>query len=496
MKPINIYGLTRVYGAERWERLERQMSGRRKPIRIKSWEMESMAALCTHLTEYIHDISNFEFYYSFTLPKLGKEFDLLRISSRSVLNIELKSREVSDEDIRKQLQLNNYYLSMLNRTGYFFTYISSSDRLVRMSHSGRLLEAQWSELVEAITEQTDCFAGDIEELFRENEYLISPLTDTGRFLRKEYFLTFQQRDIKKNILRDIRNRARNAAKKNPMLACFTGLPGTGKTLLLYDLALELSSSEKVGIFHFGAHEAELEKLDERLKRVDFIHCKKADLSSVSREYAALFIDEGHRLDPETLKFILSYAKERFVPVIISYDSEAPIAKSEQKQFSSDLIEKIPGIIKYRLTNRIRLNKELSDFIAGVVNLNGHHRRGCYPSVSLLFAKDMAEAQKLMQDLMNKGYTYIRDGLVDAGAAGDGEMIADVREATSREYDRVLMVLDGSFFYDEDGYLRSELSGDGRVRHFYHGLNRAKKKIAVVVIQNTGIFDRILGILQK
>lgn len=487
MKPINIYALTRINGTEKWESMERQMSCRSKQIKIKQWEVEGLAALSEHLTACISDISLLEFYYSFTLPRLGKEFDLLRIGANSVLNIELKSREVSDENIRKQLLLNHYYLSMLNKPSYFFTYISEADRLVRLSHSGRLIDTDWETLVSVLQGQSECYEGDIEDLFRENEFLISPLTDSGRFLRRDYFLTSQQRDIKSNILENIRTNG------SVLRTGFTGLPGTGKTLLLYDLAVELSANKHVCLFHFGAHAKELEQLNIRLKRITFYYCKKGEDISIEGDYAALFIDEGHRIDAKTLDTILSFAAKAAIPVIISYDSEAPIALQEQKKLSTDLIEGILGFVKYRLTNRIRLNKQLSEFVNRIMNLNAKHQKKQYPSALLLFASNAEEADRLKNGLLQKEYTYIRDLLVDDSPITDDAVI-NVREATSREFDRVVMMIDCSFYYDENGYLRSTMPGDGRIRHLYHGLNRAKKNIALIVQGNMPVFDAILGIL--
>ena len=79
------------------------------------------------------------FYYSFVMPKLGKEFDLLRVNEEYVVNVELKSGNVSDETIRKQLLQNRYYLATLGKNMYFYTFISGVDRLVRLSNSGRLV---------------------------------------------------------------------------------------------------------------------------------------------------------------------------------------------------------------------------------------------------------------------------------------------------------------------------------------------------------------------
>ncbi|MBQ7677280.1 MAG: hypothetical protein IJT32_03510 [Lachnospiraceae bacterium] len=103
MKPINIYALTRVGEPERIERLERQLSGRNSFIKVKFWETESLKRFCGHLCACLPEAFAYRFYYSFTLPKLGKEFDLLRVNATSVINIELKSGEVSDDAIKKQL---------------------------------------------------------------------------------------------------------------------------------------------------------------------------------------------------------------------------------------------------------------------------------------------------------------------------------------------------------------------------------------------------------
>ena len=141
MKPINIYALTRLSEPSRLTRLERQMSKRDKNLKIKAWELEGLRALIEKLDAVTDHAAELYFYYSFIMPKLGKEFDLLRVSDQVVVNIELKSGTVSDEVIHKQLLQNRYYLATLGRTMYFYTYVSGMDRLVRLTGSGRLIEA-------------------------------------------------------------------------------------------------------------------------------------------------------------------------------------------------------------------------------------------------------------------------------------------------------------------------------------------------------------------
>lgn len=71
-------------------------------------------------------------------------------------------------------------------------------------------------------------------------------------MKKEYFLTAQQKDIERQILKSIRI-------KRGGYYHFSGLPGTGKTLLLYDIAMKLSGRQMVCIIHCRGIRAGMEK---------------------------------------------------------------------------------------------------------------------------------------------------------------------------------------------------------------------------------------------
>ena len=110
MKAISIYALTRNQNMECVQKLERQLSSRDFFLRIKEWELESMKALVKQLELHMEEVYKLRFFYSFQIPKLGKEFDLLQIKDDQIVNIELKSGIVSDEAIRRQLIQNRYCL--------------------------------------------------------------------------------------------------------------------------------------------------------------------------------------------------------------------------------------------------------------------------------------------------------------------------------------------------------------------------------------------------
>lgn len=491
MKPINIYALTRVSNLSGLQRLERQMSKRGRYLKMKEWEIRGIRELSKHLNEADENADTLCFYYSFVMPKLGKEFDLLRVSEDAVVNIELKSGGVSDEAIKKQLLQNRYYLATLGKTIYSYTYISNHDRLVRLSNGNRLVDADWQELAGVLSRQKNCYKGPIEELFKEDKYLISPLTDPGRFLRQEYFLTSQQNDMKRQILKRVR-------QGGISFQGFTGLPGTGKTILLYDIAMQLSKKEKVCVFHYGSHAEELEQLDSRLKRIDFYYCEAGKQITVNEKYAAVLVDEGHRISKESLDAILGYAEEWKTPVIFSYDCEDAISPDERKRDGAFLIEAIPGYVKYHLTNRIRVNSEISSFIRCVMHAVRENHRTDYPSVSLAYANHVKEAEILLKHYETDGYIYIWDALLKSVKGNAGREMESAA-ATCKEFDKVVMLVDDSFCYDEEGYLRfvnPKHTEDARVRNLFHGLNRAKEGVAIVVLDNEPVFEVMLSIVQR
>ena len=204
MKAISIYTITRNQNTEYLQKLERQLSGRDVFLKIREWELDSMKALVSELERHIQAVYALRFFYSFQIPRLGKEFDLLQIKEEQILNIELKSGQVSDEAIRKQLIQNRYYLAALGKPIRSYTYISSQNRLVRLTNHDRIVEADWEQLCRDLQQESADYPGDIEDLFQAELYLISPLTEPERFLKKEYFLTYQQRDIERQILKKIR----------------------------------------------------------------------------------------------------------------------------------------------------------------------------------------------------------------------------------------------------------------------------------------------------
>ena len=481
MRSISIYTITRNQNLSSLSKLERQLSDREHFLKIREWELESMKSLVRRLEAHMDNVYSLRFFYSYQIPRLGKEFDLLQIKEDQIINIELKSGVVSDEAIRKQLMQNRYYLSVLGCTIQSYTYISSQDRLVRLTNHDHIVDADWKDLCRALQKEGDDYRGDIDDLFQAELYLISPVSEPARFLKKEYFLTSQQRDIQRQILKKLR-----IGRYGHF--CFTGLPGTGKTLLLYDIAMKLSRRQQVLIIHCGNAGSEWKILHERLRRIDFLADDQLTEEVSLEAYSAVLVDETHLLSAEKLQILLKQYNGHF-PLIFSSDSEDAICPDELGTDTIKLIENLPEIHMFHLTNRIRTNAELSSFIQNMMHYTGRKTANSYPHVSAVYVNDESETEILLKDYTSQGYQY-RPPV----CARNHEMeITAVRDTKC-----LVTVLDDRYYYDKNGYLRSGYSCEGNgseVRSLFHQLNQAKEELSIIVKQNEDVYETLLTLLQ-
>lgn len=474
MKSISIYALTRKQNMEHLQKLEQQLSGREHTLKIKEWELESMRALVDQLELHMQDVSALRMFYSFQIPRLGKEFDLLQIREDQIINIELKSGVVSAEAIQKQLIQNRYYLSVLGKPIQSYTYISSQNRLMRLTNHDHVIEASWEQLCAALQKEGKDYSGDIENLFRAEWYLFSPLTEPNRFLNKEYFLTAQQRDIKRQILKKIR-------EEQTGFFSFSGLPGTGKTLLLYDIAMKLSNRQQVCIIHCGEAGKKWEILHKRLQRIDFLSDNQLETQYSLDDYHAILVDEAHLLSVDTLNVLLDMSENR--PIIFSSDSEEMISPKEMDQSTMKRMQELPNLQTFRLTNRIRTNAELSSFIQNMMHLPIRKNQNQYPHVSVVYANDTKEADMLVQDYIRQGYQYFLQ-----------MENAELGVTAVRDTEKMVVMLDERYYYDDEQYLRSRnlmRNGQSEVRSLFHLLNQAKENLAFVIKGNETVYGILL-----
>lgn len=493
-KPVNLFMLSRITAPKAFNRVEKHDSGRPEEARTQEHEITSLRTLVDALMLRGVSIDSLDgFFFGFHIPQIGKEFDLLKFSPSEALNIELKSREVPQEQILAQLRKNRHYLSHLGRKALFYTVVTDSETCWRLEN-GELVPADMDEIARAVKSFGGEYLADIDNMFRAADYLVSPVKTPERFIKGEYFLTHAQEQVKKRLMDDIAESGMSG------FFSITGRPGTGKTLLIYDIAKELAQSGNTLMIHCGRLLPGQLALDEFIKGLSVISAERLDFgASLLNEYDFILADEAHRFSPAQFDAVCENAAERGKVCIFSSDPEQVLSTEERNNAIADRISALPLRGSYELYERIRMNREIAAFISAVRNLN-RKPEGFKPfeSISLVSADSPEEARQIITYYKEKGYVFINYSRTERGFSPywKYEEDFDTHHVIGQEFDRVLMLMDSSFYYDESGRLQGIPYPDMDYIYpnlFYQGVTRVREKLAIAVVEAPELFEAITSI---
>lgn len=494
-RPINIYLQSRINEELPFCRVDSLSAGKTDMRRIHGHEIGSLRILVDKLIgEGVSTEETDGFFYGYSIPRIGKEFDLLKFTGTECLNIELKSRAVPLGQVLSQLKKNKYYLSHLGKSQRLYTVITDTMTCYRLSEGSGLKLVDFSEIVSGVKAVREHYLTDIDGMFRARDYLVSPLNTPERFIKGEYFLTQAQEQTEKKILADI------GGCSSCGFFSLTGAPGTGKTLLLYDIARKLSAAGRTLVIHCGPLTDGQKQLDRCIENLRIISAECLGGSpDILSGHAFILVDEAHRMNPEQYAGIRDMCLRESIKCIFSSDPEQILTSAEKQNAILQRIESLPPKGRYVLSEKIRANRELASFIASVRNLNIKPRvRISGENVALAYAGNAAEACRIIGYFKKRGYVFIDytgSARAESPFAGYEEDF-DTRHVIGQEYDNVLMLLGDSFYYDDKGILRGVPRPDPDYLYpnmFYQGITRAREKIALVVAGSPSLFEKISSV---
>lgn len=511
MGPVNIYTVTRVRDEELFNIAEKHEARVYDTHRIRIHEIDSLRILADGLTRCGMTVSEADgFYFGFTIPQIGKEFDLLKVTDKHCLNIELKSQDVSEEAILAQLRKNRHYLTHLGKRVVLFTVVTDTLTCYRLTLSDNLVRTDLREIADMLKKCDAPYDEDISKSFRASEYLISPMNTPDKFIRGKYFLTPAQEYVKTELIRSIDSAESSYESEGGRGGSFfhiTGRPGTGKTLLLYDLARTLSDSGNTVIIRCGELTEGERIISREISNLDIISAEDLGIGSELGSYDFVLADEAQRLSIEAYEMICRTADAGEQICIFSTDPETVFTRAEQSRNITGRIHALPPDGEFELSERLRMNRELYHFIMSLRNL-GHKadKPYAYEDVSVNYANDIPEAVRLITYFRGKGYVFINACAPKRSVSEeDRDPFAelseefDVHHIIGREYDKVVMLIDSSFYYGEDGYLKGIPEPDPDYIYpnlFYQGITRVREKLALVVLDAPVLLRNILGIFKS
>lgn len=153
---------------------------------------------------------------------------------------------------------------------------------------------------------------------------------------------------------------------------------------------------------------------------------------------------------------------------------------------------IDNFTECRLKDVVRIKPEINSFIRNMLDLSDMPKHKVnYDSVDVIIANSMEEFEIVRASYERDGYKYIAYETDECDEY-------DTYKVIGQEFDKVLVIIDDNFRYDDDGELISKehQSNDYRFdKMFYQNISRAREKLCIVVANNPDIFEKLLLIKQ-
>lgn len=444
-----------------------------------------------HIEQLLNELKVYDrhlnyFYVGYTIPQIGKEFDLLRFGEEYILNVEVKAINKND-DVREQLVKNKYYLSALNKELHLFTYIAEDSKLYKLDGDDSLISVEMEVLEGLIEKQKIEHLVNIDNLFNPSDYLVSPFNSVDKFCNGNYFLNQQQEKYKTSLL-----------KSPSMFHVIEGNAGTGKTLMLYDLAKHFKKEKNVVVIHSGdLNSGHIKLVREYGWRI--LPAKNyLEIDSIKPD--AIFIDETQRMFPNQLKYIIEYIQSENLVGIFAIDPLQILSVRERQFKNREILLQLPSVELYKLTTKVRTNMELADFTTGLFDL--YKMRACKntDNIAVHYFSEIQKARSYSVGLASEGWEIIDY----TSQMYKGHIIENMRlnrgfnahEVLGQEFDKVVVVIGPSYYYNH----LNKLTIDGAThydpeRMFYQSVTRARKKLMLLIVNNPTFMSKLMRALQ-
>ncbi len=465
-------------------------------IELKDHEINSLIGFMKlfnkemSLNSYYFD----SFFIDYKIPRIGKQFDLLKITNKYLINIELKS-DFNLDKIVNQLNKNIYYLSHIDKDKYFFTYCLENNKIFKLFQD-QLIECNVKEVYDVL----DSYSSpdeSIDHYFDSKTFLISPFNNTEQFLNKQYFLTDHQFQIKNEIIKLL------LESNNSKIISIEGEAGTGKSLLVFDLAKELQEKKfKVLIIHVGI----LNNGHHILKSNNFDILPIKDYQMINNKINhgvnIIIFDESQRIRENQLISLIQLARNYKISLIFSLDPKQKLKDYEIQTKSEEIIAVNSKNNNYTLSKKIRSNDNIIKFCESFFNKNKFNNLESL-KIKYCYLDDQKYVFSMILDLIKSGYRYIaltpekrKLPFNFYNYPGTDK----VHEIIGQEFEKVVFVVNENFTYNADGNLT--LTGINfdpyyRIDNMLHQIiTRAKENIYVIVVKNKEIYLRLTEIVNR
>jgi hypothetical protein len=430
--------------------------------------------------------------FDFKIEGIGEEFDILKNTKDFLINIELKSTK-SESAILQQLRRKQFYLSKSCKKLYQYTYDMKNETLFYFDGE-KLSTAKVNEFINVLNTPNDDSVS-VKELLSPEKYLASPFNDTDKYMKSDYLLTSSQCAKKDKIIN---------SEKNVLL---TGNSGTGKTLLGYDIVKYFMNTNKRVLIVHGANlnYGQLCLIEQGLDIKPIKNLSSVIMTTNPTDYDLILLDEVQRFSRYQIDEVFKHFKCK---VILSGDPKQ-ILKKNNGEFGEEInsTEKLKTYCKekdlllVRLTDKVRTNVSLSEFVQGILNnsYNVDKKKINPDNVSFVYF-DSPEDAKSYMDILESESEYKVLTLPTTLSSYKTDIYTQFSgfdtsfQVIGQEYTSVATLLGPNLKYDPSGPLYSSGTYYDTGCAFFQNITRTRKKLKLIILNNEEIYSRILDLL--
>lgn len=451
---------------------------------------------CMSYYELVEYTENFTFGYE--IPRIGEEFDLIRLGKNYNINIEIKN---SSTEVRKRKQMENnaYYLEALKNPTLYYSFDVEERSILFGDWVDGILHFRYielDELIERIKDQKVDYSTEIKNVLTSEKFLVNPFTDTDLFLGNKYFLNAHQLNIFNEIIDNISTDIFSPVS-------IEGSAGTGKTLLLYTLADYLADSENIIIHSGNLNNGHNVLNDHNFNIFPAKEIKDIDFSNIQ----FIFIDEAQRTYIEQLNLLFDQSDKYNIKILFFFDPKQTFFDNEKGYKNKDMINNYTKERKgqiFKLSTRVRSNFQIVKFINQIFEFNINNTKVIDNSNQKIIIKYynsyndfLAHEEKIyFSEYILLGYAsskFKKDKYYKYSSYGIPHGVV------GQEFDNIAVIIDENFYYEvnqTETTFRLKSSNDNSYysgeRMLYNNLTRAREKLFIAVIDNPDVYGKLLS----
>ena len=255
-------------------------------------------------------------------------------------------------------------------------------------------------------------------------------------------------------------------------------------MLTYDIAKQLIENKKNPlIIHCG----NLNEGQAYLVNAGWEILPIKDYSKINQNnYDLVIIDESQRLKKTQLDSIIESTIRNNGLCIFSHDKLQTLSTEEKHRDISIKIESIPSITKYELSEKVRTNKEIANFIKMLFNNKKNIPSNNKGNIEINYFDNNDDAKRYLDSLDKEKYEVLRftpsQYKLEHHEKYSSSSNKTSHQVIGQEFDGVAIAIDTNFSYNTNGDLTYV---DQTYYHpekmFFQNITRCRKKLNLVII---------------